>query len=64
MKLKKWMDLNSYSVKDLADELEVDRTSISKYINGTRTPRLELAVKIELFTEGEVMASELLGDSA
>lgn len=60
MKLKKWMERNHIDISSMAEKLGVDRSSVHKYLDGTRTPRLSIAAKIEEITDGEVTCTELL----
>ena len=59
-KLKAWLTKNSLDYKDLAVTLGVDRTTAFKYCNGTRKLSLEKAIKIELFTRGELKCRDLI----
>lgn len=59
MKLLEWIFKNDLNVAEVADKLSMDRSTIYKYIDGTRTPPLKVALKIESFTQGEVTCSEL-----
>lgn len=61
MKLKTWMEKHKIDISAMAEKLGVDRSSVHKYIDGTRTPRLSIAAKIEKITKGKVTCSELLG---
>lgn len=63
MKLKKWMKYHNVNISAMAEKLDVDRSSIHKYIDGTRTPCLSKALKIEKITKGKVTCAELLGDN-
>jgi len=66
MNLKKWMKENGINSTILSKMLEksgviIDRTTIIKYTNGIRTPRLKTALAIEKITLRKVTCKELLG---
>lgn len=61
MKLKTWLKRNNKSLREFARELNIDHTSLHKYITGDRTPRLNTALKIEKATKGNVTCSDLVG---
>lgn len=62
MTLDEWMNLNGVSNQDLAEKIGCDRTLVSHFRNGTRTPVLEDAFKIEEITFGAVKAKSFLKD--
>ncbi len=61
MKLRDWRQQNGFSAQELATKLGVGVSTITAYENGARRPRPELAKRIEVATNGEVTAAELLG---
>jgi transcriptional regulator with XRE-family HTH domain len=62
------MDLRTYlfqkriSVTEFSQTLGCSRIHLSEILNGRRKPSLLLAKSIERFTNGEVTASELVGE--
>jgi predicted transcriptional regulator len=58
-RLARWRENQKLSLFDLAIQLEVQPTSVSRYENGYR-PTLEVALKIESLTEGEVRTEDWL----
>lgn len=50
MKLKKWLEVNDMTQKELAKKLDVDHTTVCKYVNGTRTPHIKIIRKISKLT--------------
>lgn len=60
MKLKKWLEMNGKDYKDLAKALNVDKSTICRYLNGSRRIPLEKAVKIEKLTRGEIKCRDLV----
>lgn len=62
MKLKTYMDKNNLSYRKFAQQLGIDHTSLFKYATGERTPRLNVALKIEKATKGKVKCSDLAGE--
>ena len=51
--------MNDLSVRKFAAMAGISHTAIHRYKNGERTPRLEVALKIEKITEGEVRVKDL-----
>ena len=49
------------AISDLADEVGVGRTYMSRIVNGRAVPSLELAKKISKATRGTVSAATILG---
>jgi transcriptional regulator with XRE-family HTH domain len=60
MYLPIYLECSSMSVEDFAKEIGVSRSTIAHYLNGTRTPNLEIGRKIEKKTKGKVTIDELL----
>lgn len=54
MTLKEFMEKNGYSIRGIALFLEIDYTSIAKYVTGTRMPNLKNAKKIKEKTRGAI----------
>ena len=59
MKLEKYLKKNNLSVREFARQSKISHTSIQRYKTGERTPRLEVALKIEKLTNGEVKVKDL-----
>ena len=52
-----WVEAHGWTRQQLADELGIVRGSVDRLCNGLRRPSLDLALKIEALTEGEVPVS-------
>jgi len=59
MKLKKWMKENDISVTAMAIKLNMEKSTVYKFMQGTRRPSLPTALKIEKATGGEVTPSDM-----
>ena len=59
MRLKSWMRENDISVNALAEKLQMDKTTVHKYRNGTRRPSLHAAIKIQKITNGQVTVEDM-----
>lgn len=62
MKLQTWLDENNVKPTRLANELGVAPSQITRALAGS-VPKLELAVKIEDHTKGQVRPRDLLPDA-
>lgn len=60
MKLKLYLVKNGISVKDFAEKCGCTRTHLSAVINGKLRAGLPLAKLIEILTQGEVKAKDVL----
>lgn len=60
MTLKKYKKANPFRLEDFADAIGVSITHASDLVNAKRQCSLEVAVKIEKFTKGEVQCRDLL----
>ena len=58
--LKRWMEVNSRRVKELAEALGLQWKTLENWVHGRCMPPLVWAFKIELYTKGEVAASSWL----
>lgn len=64
MKLKDWRTREGLSQQDVADMINVERSTISRYeITGDRTPSLKVAQKIIKLTGGWVTLDDLVNDN-
>ena len=61
MKLKTWLKKNGESFRSFGKRTGIDHTSLFKYTTGERTPRLNVALKIEKATKGQVTCADLAG---
>ena len=55
-----WRNRSTLTKQELAKRLGINRTYLSKVVNGLKTPSIELSKKIELETKGEVIWQELM----
>lgn len=62
MTLKEYLFLYRIKVSDFAEKINCNRSYFSRLINGKVKPGKRLAKDIEIATNGEVKASELLGE--
>lgn len=58
--LGKWAVANGWSREQLADELKTPRQNVDRFCRGDRRPSLELCLRIEKLTGGEVPVSSWL----
>lgn len=58
--LKKWLRQKDLSGSEFCRLLDIDRSTLTRYFNGSRVPTKSLAVKIHEFTNGEVGLIDLL----
>lgn len=59
MTLKKWLKSNNIKHIDFAEKLNIDKSTLSRYISGERKIPLKTAIKIESITKGEVKCKNL-----
>jgi predicted transcriptional regulator len=63
MQLKEYKIKNNLTLQKIADSLGISganpRRTVSRYIDKTRTPRLQIAKQIVLMTNGEVTLEDL-----
>lgn len=60
MQLGEWLQSRNMSHDAFADLIGTDRSSVTKYVAGQRTPRPEVLVRIIDATGGEVTANDFL----
>lgn len=60
MTLQEWLSSAGKSREWLADELDVDLSSVCRYLSGARTPRWDTIVKIRDLTDGRVTADSFM----
>lgn len=60
MKLKIWLVINKITITAFAEEVGITRTHLGEIINGRRKSGSTLAKLIEIKTNGEVKAEELM----
>lgn len=59
-KLKKWIENNELSQNEIARRLGVTPSAFSLYVNSKRKMPLELAIKIQKVSEGEIKCEDLV----
>ena len=62
MKMSDAMQARNLTDADLARELSVTRSTVTRIRNGTRVPSLPLAHRIIEFFDGEVAIADLAGE--
>ena len=60
MKLIIWLEKSAYTHTEFARKLGIDKSTLSRYINGSRKMPLKIAVKIEKLTKGDVECKNLI----
>jgi transcriptional regulator with XRE-family HTH domain len=60
MKLSDYLATGILSRTELGERVGVSQAAISRYVNGERIPRPEIALKIEQATEGKVTIADHL----
>ena len=60
MDLKTYLELKGVKIKEFADIIGVDASTVSKYINWHRKPSLDIAQRIVKATKGKVSIEDLL----
>ena len=58
MKLKTYLSSKSIKHEEFAADLGVSQVTVTRYVNGTRTPSLSMALKIEDLTKRKVRVSD------
>lgn len=61
MKLKNFLDKESISIQQMANDLELPYEYIRRYVNENKIPRPETMAKIAAYTKGEVTANDFYG---
>ena len=64
MKLKEYLKTYKLSQKDLALRIGVSQAHISQILCGKKNPSIQLIKRIEIVTNGSVLAAELLHPKA
>jgi DNA-binding transcriptional regulator YdaS (Cro superfamily) len=59
--LKTYLELKDIQIKEFAEIIGVDASTISKYIHWHRKPNLDIGRRIEKATKGKVTIDDLLG---
>ena len=60
MFLKMYLLQNKISIRDFAKKVGVTPAAISNYVAFNRTPRLHIAKRIEIVTQGQVTIEDLM----
>lgn len=60
MDLKKYLDNKRLTYAEFANQLGIHTHSLHNVVYGKKKPSLDLAVKIEELTDGEITAKDLL----
>ena len=60
MKLKKWLEKNEMEQKTLAKKLELDTSTICRYVNETRIPHIKVIRKIAKLTDHAVTIDDFI----
>lgn len=60
MDLKTYLELKNIQLKDFAEIVGVDSSTISRYIHWHRKPALDIATRIEKITRGKVTIEDLM----
>ena len=63
-KLSRWIDASGMTRDTVAVELGVARTYLDKLCRGQHRPGLEVALRLEKLTAGEIPATDWLGGRA
>lgn len=63
MKLADWIAEKDLTHAEVAELLEVEQPTVSRYVNGTRRPRDRHMVKIVAVTGGKVTANDFLPEA-
>lgn len=61
MKLKNFLDKESISIQQMANDLELPYEYIRRYVNENKIPRPGTMAKIVAYTKGEVTANDFYG---
>jgi plasmid maintenance system antidote protein VapI len=60
MRLKEYLDREGITITHFAERLDVVRNTVYALLNGTKTPSLDLAIKIQRITRNEVMPLDFI----
>jgi transcriptional regulator with XRE-family HTH domain len=60
MKLKAWLNKEGLSKTEFAKKVGITRHALYLYLKGKRQPRLDIALRIEEATNGEVTVKDLI----
>jgi len=60
MKLQNWLKEKGFSKAEFARKIGVSRHALYLYLKGKRQPRLDIALRIEEATNGEVTVKDLI----
>ena len=63
MQLKLYLTKNNLTVTEFAELINYSRTHLSAVINGTQNASPKLAKLVQKYTNGEVTAQEVMGES-
>lgn len=58
MKLETYLSDRKIKHSDFAEKLGVSQVTVTRYVNGNRTPSLSMALKIEELTKRKVRVSD------
>jgi len=60
MNLDIWVEASEISKRKLAEELNINESTLYKYLNRTRMPRLDIAIKIVELSDGVVTFEDMV----
>ena len=60
MKLQNWLEEKRLSKTEFAKRIGITRHALYLYLKGKRQPRLDIALRIERVTNGEVTVEDLI----
>ncbi len=60
MDLKEYLDVHRITYKEFSERLGINRQSLQNVVYGNKKPSLDLAIKIEELTKGQITPRELL----
>jgi len=63
MKLGAWITEQKLTHEGAAVLLEIDQVTVTRYVNGTRTPRKPIMERIVKVTGGAVTANDFMSDA-
>lgn len=64
MKLRAWLEHTRTTQTELAGSLGVSVATVSRWVNGEQSPRIEQAIAMEKISGGDVAVEEWAADSA
>lgn len=64
MRLAEWLKQENKTATDLAAEIPVDTSTVTRYVNGQRVPRKEHMRRIRDITNGAVTADDFMSPDA